>query len=87
VARRLPNIEKILKNSESLTFVLFCRKYVINPAKLEKRIMNVLVSTAMLIGIKKSSVMIETKKTPPPIPAIEEIIPERSPSNNSIETT
>ena len=51
-----------------------------NPAKLEKRITKVLVSTAMLIGIKKSKVMIVTKKTPPPMPAIVESIPDRRPN-------
>ena len=92
MASRLPSIENILKNSESLIFVLFWRKYVINPAKLEKRIMNVLVSTAILNTSllkysKKRISMIDTKNTPPPIPAIEESIPDRKPSKINNKTT
>jgi hypothetical protein len=34
----------------------------------------------MLIGIKKRRVIIDTKKTPPPMPAIAEIAPDSSPS-------
>jgi len=86
VAKILPIIVKILKNNESLKFVIFCRKYVINPAKEEKSITNVLVSTAILIGIKKRSVMIDTKNTPPPIPEIEEIIPDNRPSKINRKT-
>jgi len=59
---------------------------VINPANEEKSITKVLVSTAILIGTKKRSVMIDTKKTPPPIPAIEETIPDNRPSKINKET-
>ena len=37
------------------------------------------VSTAISIGIKNNNVIIETKKTPPPIPAMVDIIPDRKP--------
>ena len=50
-----------------------------NPAKEENKIINVEVLTAISIGTKKTIVMIETKNTPPPTPAITEIIPERKP--------
>jgi len=59
---------------------------VINPAKEEKSITKVLVSTAILIGIKKRRVMIDTKKTPPPIPAIAETIPDNRPNKINNET-
>ena len=84
-ANILPSMEKPLKTNESLKVVLFCRKYVIKPAKEEKRIIKVLVSTATLIGIKKRRVIIDTKKTPPPIPAIAEIAPDSSPSISNKE--
>ena len=32
------------------------------------------------MGIKKTKVIIETKNTPPPIPAIVDIIPEKTPN-------
>jgi hypothetical protein len=41
---------------------------------------NVEVSTAISIGIKNARVMIDTKKTPPPIPAIVETIPDNRPN-------
>jgi hypothetical protein len=84
VAKTLPTIEKTLKNNESLILVLFCRKYVINPVKDEKSIMKVLVSLAIKIAstiiLKKRISIIETKKTPPPIPAIVETMPDNNPS-------
>jgi len=55
------------------------------PAKEEKSIIKVLVSTAMSIGIKKRIVINDTKKTPPPIPAIAEITPDSSPSISNKE--
>ncbi len=75
----LPKIENDAKLKESFKFVRFCLKYVINPEKEENKITKVEVSTAISIGIKNNNVMIETKNTPPPIPAIVEIIPDRRP--------
>lgn len=49
------------------------------PENDENRITNVEVSTAISIGIKKIKVKIETKNTPPPIPAMVDIIPEATP--------
>jgi len=43
--------------------------------------MNVDVSMAILIGIKNKRVIIDTKKTPPPIPAIAERVPVKKPNN------
>jgi len=50
-----------------------------NPAKEENNIINVEVLTAVSIGIKNIKVIIETKNTPPPTPAITETTPERKP--------
>ncbi len=90
VAKILPIIEKTLKNNDSLILVLFCRKYVINPAKEEKSITKGLVSIAILIAsiviLKRRICIIDTKKTPPPIPAIAETIPDNRPSKINKET-
>lgn len=76
----LPNIENEAKVNESFKLVLFCLKYEINPVNDENNITNVEVSTAISIGINRNNVIIETKKTPPPIPAIVEIIPDKRPN-------
>jgi len=47
--------------------------------------MNVLVSTAALIENEKMIVMVETKNTPPPIPAITETTPDIKPSKSNIK--
>ena len=75
----LPRIENVAKFSDNLKFVLFCFKYEMNPAKEENNIINVEVLTAVSIGIKNIKVIIETKNTPPPTPAITETTPERKP--------
>ena len=80
-------MEKAEKIKDNLRYVLFCLKYVINPAKEDNNMMKVEVSTAMLIGIKKSKVINETKNTPPPTPAITANVPDKNPSkiNKKIE--
>jgi hypothetical protein len=75
----LPKRENIAKNIDNLKLVLFCFKYEINPANEENNIINVEVLTAISIGIKKTIVIIETKNTPPPTPAMTETTPERNP--------
>ena len=80
VANKLPKIENAEKIKDSLILVLFCLKYIINPAKEDSNMMKVEVSIAMVIGIKKSNVINETKKTPPPTPAITASVPDKNPS-------
>lgn len=75
----LPRIENAAKVIDNFKFVLFCFKYEMNPAKEENNIINVEVLTAVSMGIKKSKVIIETKNTPPPTPAMTETAPERKP--------
>jgi hypothetical protein len=43
--------------------------------------MNVDVSMAILIGIKNKRTIMDTKNTPPPIPAITERVPVKKPNN------
>lgn len=75
----LPRIENTANVIDNLKFVLFCFKYEMNPANEENKIINVDVLTAVSIGIKNTKVIIETKNTPPPTPAMTETIPERKP--------
>ena len=76
----LPKIENEAKVKESLRFVRFCLKYEINPEKEENSITKIEVSTAISIGIKNNNVIVETKKTPPPIPAMVDTIPDKNPT-------
>jgi hypothetical protein len=50
-----------------------------NAAPEDINIINVEVSIAILIGIKKIKTIIGTKNTPPPIPAILLIVPTKNP--------
>jgi hypothetical protein len=84
VVKILPNIEKMEKNNDNFIEVLFCFKYVMNPAAEEDKIMKVEVSIAMFIGIINKIVIILTNNTPPPIPAITAITPAKNPKDIKI---
>jgi len=82
----LPRIENEVNIKVNFIRVRFCLKYVMNPANEDNNMINVEVSIAILIGIKSRSVKVETKKTPPPTPAITAIVPDKKPNriNKSI---
>ena len=80
VQTRLPKIEKTVKIKVGFNSILLSFKYTINATPDDIKIINVEVSIASFIGKNNIIVIIGTKNTPPPTPAILLIVPTRNPS-------